>query len=177
MLYPRFTKVIIDYFMSKDQSISRRNKMFWHTAQDDTMFTTMRCISRHEKTQKTLKPKYVRKKDDLDTSPKKKPDQATKGDGVDTQSKVPDEQQLKVSSTNEGASVRPKVPDIPQYDSENNEEAEEEKVDDEEGLLIRECKHHYNMNSLKKKKKIKRVMMRICRVNMNKKKKMIYTEM
>ncbi|GJR50179.1 hypothetical protein Tco_1400700, partial [Tanacetum coccineum] len=51
MSYPRFTKIIIDYFMSKDQSISRRNKMFWHTARDDTMFTAMRCISRHEDTQ------------------------------------------------------------------------------------------------------------------------------
>ncbi|GJW97472.1 hypothetical protein Tco_0179280 [Tanacetum coccineum] len=51
MSYPRFTKIIIDYIMSKDQSISRRNKMFWHTARDDTMFTSMRCISRHEDTQ------------------------------------------------------------------------------------------------------------------------------
>nr|GEV65724.1 integrase, catalytic region, zinc finger, CCHC-type, peptidase aspartic, catalytic [Tanacetum cinerariifolium] len=34
-----------------DQSISRRNKMFWHTTRDDTMFTSMRCISKHEKTQ------------------------------------------------------------------------------------------------------------------------------
>nr|GEU28845.1 reverse transcriptase domain-containing protein [Tanacetum cinerariifolium] len=34
-----------------DQSILRRNKMFWHTARDDTMFTSMRCISRHEKNQ------------------------------------------------------------------------------------------------------------------------------
>nr|GEU53691.1 hypothetical protein [Tanacetum cinerariifolium] len=34
-----------------DQSISRRKKMFWHTAHDDTMFTSMRCVSRHEKTQ------------------------------------------------------------------------------------------------------------------------------
>ncbi|GKA26182.1 hypothetical protein Tco_0712291 [Tanacetum coccineum] len=51
MSYPRFTKIIIVYFMSKDQSISRRNKMFWHTARDDTMFTSMRCISRHENTQ------------------------------------------------------------------------------------------------------------------------------
>nr|GFA06753.1 hypothetical protein [Tanacetum cinerariifolium] len=25
--------------------------MFWHTARDDTMFTSVRCISRHEKTQ------------------------------------------------------------------------------------------------------------------------------
>ncbi|GJW36562.1 hypothetical protein Tco_0059482 [Tanacetum coccineum] len=51
MSYPRFTKIIIDYFMSKDLSISRRNKMFWHTARDDTMFTSMRYISRHEDTQ------------------------------------------------------------------------------------------------------------------------------
>ncbi|GJY74503.1 hypothetical protein Tco_0478934 [Tanacetum coccineum] len=49
--YPQFTKVIIDYFMSKDQSISRRNKMFWHTARDDLMFNTIRVISRHQDTQ------------------------------------------------------------------------------------------------------------------------------
>nr|GEV91223.1 hypothetical protein [Tanacetum cinerariifolium] len=109
MSYHRFTKIIIDYFMSKDQSISRRNKMFWHTARDDTMFTSMRCISRHEKTQvygtilpkdltnqamleskayktyydfafgeKTPTPKYVRKKANSDTSPKKKPAQTSK---------------------------------------------------------------------------------------------------
>ncbi|GKD86520.1 hypothetical protein Tco_1357674 [Tanacetum coccineum] len=51
MCYPRFTKVIIDYFMSKDQSISRRNKMFWHTARDDPMFNTIRVISKHQDTQ------------------------------------------------------------------------------------------------------------------------------
>nr|GEZ89071.1 hypothetical protein [Tanacetum cinerariifolium] len=51
MCYPRFTKVIIDYFMSKDQSISRRNKMFWHTARDDLMFNAIRVISRHQDTQ------------------------------------------------------------------------------------------------------------------------------
>nr|GEY26313.1 hypothetical protein [Tanacetum cinerariifolium] len=51
MLHPRFTKIIIDYFMSKDQSISQRNKMFWHTAQDDTMFNFIRSIFRLEKTQ------------------------------------------------------------------------------------------------------------------------------
>ncbi|GJV32470.1 hypothetical protein Tco_1392870 [Tanacetum coccineum] len=51
MSYPRFTKIIIDYFMSKDQSILRKNKMFWHTARDDIMFTSMRCVSRHEDTQ------------------------------------------------------------------------------------------------------------------------------
>nr|GEV98306.1 retrovirus-related Pol polyprotein from transposon TNT 1-94 [Tanacetum cinerariifolium] len=48
MCYLRFTKVIIDYFRSKDQSISRRHKMFWHTARDDPMFNTIRVISRHQ---------------------------------------------------------------------------------------------------------------------------------
>ncbi|GJZ75664.1 hypothetical protein Tco_0640129 [Tanacetum coccineum] len=52
--------------------------------------------------EKAPKPKYVPKKADPDTSPKQKPIQATKGDGVDTQSKVPDEQQQKSSSTDEG---------------------------------------------------------------------------
>nr|GEX09388.1 retrovirus-related Pol polyprotein from transposon TNT 1-94 [Tanacetum cinerariifolium] len=51
MCYLRFTKVIIDYYMSKDQSILRRNKMFWHTAKDDPMFNTIRVISRHQDSQ------------------------------------------------------------------------------------------------------------------------------
>ncbi|GJY40043.1 hypothetical protein Tco_0427313 [Tanacetum coccineum] len=119
MSYPRFTKIIIDYFMSKDQFISRRNKMFWHTTRDDTMFTAMRCISRHDDTQvygtilpkeltnqemleskayktyyafasggKTLKPKYVQKKVDSDTSPKQNPVQATKGTRLKTKARV-----------------------------------------------------------------------------------------
>nr|GEW92847.1 hypothetical protein [Tanacetum cinerariifolium] len=45
------------------------------------------------------------------------------GNGVDTQSKVPGEQQQKVFGTNEGAGVRPKVPIVPQYDSESDEES------------------------------------------------------
>ncbi|GKC23228.1 hypothetical protein Tco_1025378 [Tanacetum coccineum] len=51
MYYPRFTKVIVDYFMAKDQAIPRRNKMFWHYARDDFMFTTIRVISKHQDTQ------------------------------------------------------------------------------------------------------------------------------
>ncbi|GJS33812.1 hypothetical protein Tco_0532194 [Tanacetum coccineum] len=41
----------IDYFMEKDQAIPRRNKMFWHFARDDFMFTTIRVISKHQDTQ------------------------------------------------------------------------------------------------------------------------------
>ncbi|GKD06608.1 hypothetical protein Tco_1181582, partial [Tanacetum coccineum] len=119
MSYPGFTKIIIDYFMSKDPSISKRNKMFWHTTRDDTLFTSMRCISKHEDTQiygtilpteltnqalleskayqtyyaftsreKAPKPKYIRKKVDSDTSPKKKPVQATKGTKLKSKAKV-----------------------------------------------------------------------------------------
>ncbi|GJS11180.1 hypothetical protein Tco_0367976 [Tanacetum coccineum] len=51
MYYPCFTKVIVNFFMSKDQSIPRRNWVNWHFAKDDPMFTTIKVISRHEDTQ------------------------------------------------------------------------------------------------------------------------------
>ncbi|GJS69638.1 hypothetical protein Tco_0702479 [Tanacetum coccineum] len=54
------------------------------------------------------------------------------GDGVDTQSKVLDEQQQKVSGTNEGAGVTPEVPDVPKYDSESEEESWTFSQDDED---------------------------------------------
>ncbi|GKE95201.1 hypothetical protein Tco_1580056, partial [Tanacetum coccineum] len=37
MLYPRFTKIIIHHFLGKDKSISMRNRMFMHTARDDSL--------------------------------------------------------------------------------------------------------------------------------------------
>ncbi|GJW07639.1 hypothetical protein Tco_1570062 [Tanacetum coccineum] len=52
MYYPRFTKVIINHFMSQDQSIPRRNKVDWHMAKDDPVLTTMRFIPQHEVIQK-----------------------------------------------------------------------------------------------------------------------------
>ncbi|GJX23204.1 hypothetical protein Tco_0227649 [Tanacetum coccineum] len=51
MYYPRFTKVIINFFMTKDSSIPRRNRVNWHFARDDLMFTTIKVVSRHEDTQ------------------------------------------------------------------------------------------------------------------------------
>nr|GEV89690.1 hypothetical protein [Tanacetum cinerariifolium] len=51
MYYPRFTKVIIHYFMSKDPLISKRNKVNWHYVRDDQMFTTIKLVSRHQNTQ------------------------------------------------------------------------------------------------------------------------------
>ncbi|GKC18054.1 hypothetical protein Tco_1014836 [Tanacetum coccineum] len=47
MSYPRFTKIIIDYFMSKDQSISRRNKINLVTLLNDTMIYSMSIAIHH----------------------------------------------------------------------------------------------------------------------------------
>nr|GEZ01655.1 hypothetical protein [Tanacetum cinerariifolium] len=51
MYYPRFTKVIIHHFMSKNPSIPRRNKVNWHYVRDDHMFTTIKLVFRHQNTQ------------------------------------------------------------------------------------------------------------------------------
>ncbi|GKB71864.1 hypothetical protein Tco_0933276 [Tanacetum coccineum] len=137
MSYTRFTKIIIDYFMSKDQSILRRNKMFWHIARDDTMFTSMRCISRHEDTQVygTILPKEL-------TYHVIKPVQATKGTRLKSKAKVakPDKKKQPVkkpkakglavlskqqnsSGTDEGTGTRLGVLDVPIYKSESKKES------------------------------------------------------
>nr|GFB35915.1 hypothetical protein [Tanacetum cinerariifolium] len=51
MYYPRFMKVIIHRFMSKDPSIPRRNKENWHYVRDDHMFSTIKLVSRYQNTQ------------------------------------------------------------------------------------------------------------------------------
>nr|GEZ78212.1 hypothetical protein [Tanacetum cinerariifolium] len=45
MYYPRFTKVIIHHFMSKDPSIPRRNKINWHYVRDDSIFSTIKLTA------------------------------------------------------------------------------------------------------------------------------------
>nr|GEZ19577.1 hypothetical protein [Tanacetum cinerariifolium] len=51
MYYPRFMKVIIHHFMSKDPSVPRRNKVNWHYVRDDHMFSTIKLVSRHQNMQ------------------------------------------------------------------------------------------------------------------------------
>ncbi|GJR32027.1 hypothetical protein Tco_1108259, partial [Tanacetum coccineum] len=41
MLYPIFTKIIIHHFLTKHKSISWRNKMFMHTAKDDSVLALL----------------------------------------------------------------------------------------------------------------------------------------
>nr|GFC93006.1 hypothetical protein [Tanacetum cinerariifolium] len=44
-------KVIIDYFMKRKPSISRRNRINWHYVRDDALFSTIKVVSRHQTTQ------------------------------------------------------------------------------------------------------------------------------
>ncbi|GKB72710.1 hypothetical protein Tco_0934122 [Tanacetum coccineum] len=193
MFYPRLTKIIIHHFLTKDKSISMRNRMFMHTAMDDSVLGTIRFVSRHADTQvygsilpqamtiqalldsvayqtyhaiaSGAKPPKLRKSQKKSESaisyeespskkkfakakkvtvakpkpPKKKaPIKADrgKGDGTDFESGVPDEQHLKTSDVDEGTCTKPRVPDVPKYDSKSDKESwgdsEEEDDNDED---------------------------------------------
>nr|GFA27905.1 hypothetical protein [Tanacetum cinerariifolium] len=63
MYYPRFTKVIIDYFMTRKPSIPRQNRINWHYVRDDVLFSTIKVVSRHQTTQQYVpKPKASARK-------------------------------------------------------------------------------------------------------------------
>ncbi|GKC70633.1 hypothetical protein Tco_1116516 [Tanacetum coccineum] len=51
MYYPRFTKVIIHHFLTKDKTISKRNKIGMHTSRDDYLINTLRFVSVKEESQ------------------------------------------------------------------------------------------------------------------------------
>ncbi|GKC86675.1 hypothetical protein Tco_1147324 [Tanacetum coccineum] len=51
MHYPRFTKVIIHYFLTKDKTVSRRNKIGMHTSRDDYLINTLRFVSANKESQ------------------------------------------------------------------------------------------------------------------------------
>ncbi|GJS04753.1 hypothetical protein Tco_0321261 [Tanacetum coccineum] len=51
MYYPRFTKVIIHYFLTQDKTVSWRNKIRMHTSRDDYLINTLRFVSVKEATQ------------------------------------------------------------------------------------------------------------------------------
>ncbi|GKA79869.1 hypothetical protein Tco_0786465 [Tanacetum coccineum] len=51
MPYPRFTKAVIQHFISKDKSISMRNKMFMRTVRDDSVLGTLKFVAKSEDNQ------------------------------------------------------------------------------------------------------------------------------
>ncbi|GKA82357.1 hypothetical protein Tco_0789105 [Tanacetum coccineum] len=49
--YPRFTKVLIHYFLTQYKAVSWRNKIGMHTSRDDYLINTLRFVSTKEATQ------------------------------------------------------------------------------------------------------------------------------
>ncbi|GKD04765.1 hypothetical protein Tco_1179739 [Tanacetum coccineum] len=52
MPYPRFTKVIINHFISKDKTIFMRNRINLHTIRDDSLLGTLKYVSKIEDSHK-----------------------------------------------------------------------------------------------------------------------------
>ncbi|GJV62135.1 hypothetical protein Tco_1468235 [Tanacetum coccineum] len=127
MYYPRFTKVIINHFMSQDQSIPRRSKVDWHMANDDPILTTMRFITQHEVVQKygAILPNYI-------TIQAMKESKAYKTYHALATGKVqPKPKYVRRSSRTKtddvpkpssGTGVKPRVLDVPTYRSDDEEE-------------------------------------------------------
>ncbi|GKD78346.1 hypothetical protein Tco_1340967, partial [Tanacetum coccineum] len=145
--YPQFTKVIVDYFMAKDQAIPRRNKMFWHhhlTNQamlESEAYMTYRAYATGEK---TLNPKTTKKKADSEASPKMKTTQETTGKRIKSlakgdkaaKKKQPAETSMH-KGTHEGTGVKPGVPDVPSYNFDDEQiswKSSDEEGDDEVSL-------------------------------------------
>ncbi|GJT81430.1 hypothetical protein Tco_1055772 [Tanacetum coccineum] len=89
MPYPRFTKAIIQHFISKDKSISMRNRMFMHTVRDDSVLGTLKFIDKSEDNQLygaliPIKPDFPSKKQTLiiTEEPAKKPAARRQPSGV-----------------------------------------------------------------------------------------------
>nr|GFA50013.1 hypothetical protein [Tanacetum cinerariifolium] len=59
MYYLRFTKVIIDYFMTRKPFIPRRNRINWHYVRDDVRFSTIK-VNRSRTTQNCTQKKQTR---------------------------------------------------------------------------------------------------------------------
>nr|GEY23229.1 hypothetical protein [Tanacetum cinerariifolium] len=126
MYYPWFTKVIIHYFMSKDPSIPKRNKVNWHYVRDDQMFTTIK-LECYAVATGTIPPKTkesVRKmKSSSDTTVTPPPTAAT---GT----------RLSTSAKDEGTGIIPGVPDVPTEESDeeiswiSNDEQDDDYVDE-----------------------------------------------
>ncbi|GKE99344.1 hypothetical protein Tco_0022695 [Tanacetum coccineum] len=116
MYYLRFTKLIINHFMSQDQLIPRRNKLDWHMAKDDPILTTMRFIPQHKVVQK-----YGAILLDTLTNQAMKESEAYKTYYAFASGKeIPNPNSHASSSgADEGTGVNPGVPDVPAYESDD----------------------------------------------------------
>ncbi|GJT15977.1 hypothetical protein Tco_0874683 [Tanacetum coccineum] len=152
MYYPKFMKAIIHYFLIKDKSISMRNRTFMHIARDDSLLGAE--PPKPKKTQKKSDSAILSK----ETPSKKKPSKYNKDvpstkkpttkpkltkkkalvkanrgkcDGTDFKSGVPDEQQCKISGTDEETGDSGKEKDNDEDESED--ESDDDKGNDDDG--------------------------------------------
>nr|GEZ19797.1 hypothetical protein [Tanacetum cinerariifolium] len=149
MYYPRFTKVIIHHFMTKEPSIPRRNKVNWHYVRDDILFSTIKVVSRHQNTQQydAILPIELTTEDIRNTkaykeyyacatgeaAPKPKASARKRRGGSDSSTTPPTVQGG--SSIDEGTGSKPEVPDVPSDDSEEEiswNSSDDEDVDDQD---------------------------------------------
>nr|GFC34569.1 hypothetical protein [Tanacetum cinerariifolium] len=146
MNYPRFTKVIIDYFMTRKPSISRRNGINWHYVRDDALFSTIKVVSRHQTTQqygailpieittdeirnsKAYKEYYACAM--REAAPKPKASAKKKKSKGKQPARATHISQQRGSGTDEGTGSKPGVPNVPYDDSE--EELSWNSSDDED---------------------------------------------
>ncbi|GKA77814.1 hypothetical protein Tco_0784351 [Tanacetum coccineum] len=166
MYYPRFTKLVVNFVMEKDPSIPRRNKVNWHYARDDPMFTTINVISRNEDTQLygTILPVALTN----DQRGHQNSESLQRVLETISEAMMTEAEQLKIitkrkkkkkgrkethsshasgSGADEGTGVTPGVPDAPDYDSEDDiswkssdDDQDDEQAQDDEN----EDKHDVN---------------------------------
>ncbi|GJT51793.1 hypothetical protein Tco_0977950 [Tanacetum coccineum] len=148
MPYLRFTKVINDHFISKDNTISMRNRINLHTVHDDTLLGTLKFVSKTKDCQKYravipdgMINDYIKLskayKTYLDYATGKVPPKKARtfkkpaspklkiasgsSEGADFESEVLDEQTDTPKDTNEVTSTKPGVPDVSKDDSTDSE--------------------------------------------------------
>nr|GEW06350.1 hypothetical protein [Tanacetum cinerariifolium] len=137
MPYPRFSKVIISHFISKDKTISMRNMINLHTIRDDSLFdikdskdyktyydfaTGKVSLKKARKFKKIASPlrkwspvkeaEPVKKAKRVKSHAKKSTAAPTVGVVIKDNPKVPDESKAKPSETSEETGVKPGVPDV-----------------------------------------------------------------
>nr|GEY09048.1 uncharacterized mitochondrial protein AtMg00810-like [Tanacetum cinerariifolium] len=140
MYYPRFTKVIIHHFMSKDLSIPRRNKVNWHYVRDDMIFSTIKVprLTAAAKGKQPAKAKSPSDPSELARTEAQQLKIVLRRSRQETHIS-----QLGGFGTDEGTSSKPGVPDVPSDDSEEeisrnssddeDADAQEKNRDDDEG--------------------------------------------
>nr|GFC00866.1 hypothetical protein [Tanacetum cinerariifolium] len=130
--YPRFTKVIIDYFMTRMPSISRQNRINWHYVRDDALFSTIKEYYACAIGEAAPKPKASARKKKGESASSTTPPTPTPTTTVESAPRLQETyiSQQSGSDTDEGTSSKPGVPDVPSDDS--KEELSWKSSDDED---------------------------------------------